>query len=183
MTKNPKIAFVGTSCVGKTTLLGEYSARQDDRLLISTEVARWFLRGVTPDERKFTYTVQASLQDAIMRQEAEIDAEGTGLILCDRSVLDPASYLMAWGKTLDSRRLLERVKTWIPTYTHLFLLDPIDVEYFNDDVRTEDKDVRNRMHITFQEILDDTKLPYELLSGSLEERVAVVDRKIEELLS
>jgi len=167
--------------VGKTTLFKAYEAAENGRLLLSAEVARWYLRGI-PDERKFTYVIQAGLQDAIMRQESEIGASGKGVILCDRSVLDAVSYLRAWGDIADSQKLFERVRSWAASYAHFFLFDPEDVPYFNDDVRTENVIVRNRMHETFKELLDEYELPYQLLSGSITERKAIVDDKVAELL-
>lgn len=175
-----KVAFVGTSCVGKTTLLEEFGRRfaDDQRVLIVPEAARiFFITNPTITER-FGKNAQEQVQSLALQQEQDAHEVGARVILCDRSVVDSVVYVRAHGDKEGAAELLDKVSFWLPTYNKFLLLDPNDVPYKTDDVRQENEEVRQAFHNAYLEFFKETAIPFELLSGSLEERISRVDQII-----
>lgn len=177
-----KLAFVGTSCIGKTTLLEEYGRRLNGRTdaVIVPEAARVFFTDNPSITEKFAKEAQRQVQSLALQQEQEVHNAGARLILCDRSVIDAVVYVRAHGDTEGAAKLLDRVSFWIPTYNKFLLLNPADVLYKTDDVRQEDEYVRQSFHEAYLEFFQESGIPYELLSGTLEERIARVDELVNE---
>lgn len=176
-----KIAFIGTSCIGKTTLLNHF--RTTDlglRVTIVDEAARdFFQENDVPD--RFSAETQKRVQALALTREREAHANlpPPDIILCDRSVIDAVAYVKATGDEKGALQLLSDVQFWLSTYTHFLLLDPADIPYEQDEIRQEDPETRMRFHQAFLDFFAETEIPCELLSGTVEERVA----RIETILS
>ncbi len=177
-----KVAFVGTSCVGKTTLLEEFGRRLTDNpgAMIVPEAARIFFTANPNITARFGKEAQGQVQSLALQQEQDAHNIGARVILCDRSVIDAVVYVRAHGDKEGAAELLDRVSFWLPTYNKFLLLDPADVPYKTDEVRQEDEQVRQGFHNAYLEFFEESKIPYELLSGNLEERIARVDQIIAE---
>lgn len=177
-----KIALVGTSCVGKTTLLDYYERRfvGDPQFAAVKEAARAYFtqNPQIPLEERFGYGPQSAIQDLAMENERRAQASGARTILTDRSVFDAPAYVRGEGDIKGSERLLSRVHHWIPTYHTIFLLDPVDVPYIQDDIRQEDPTVRLRNHEAFLELFKIAQIRYDLLSGTFEGRVKKINEVI-----
>ncbi|WP_201375851.1 ATP-binding protein [Ktedonobacter robiniae] len=174
-----KIAFIGTSCVGKTTLLERYreTFKNDPGVAFVAEAARMFFANHATSDR-FSVETQGKIQLLALRNEQEAYATGAHLLFCDRSVLDAVVYVRACGDKLGANKLFERVQTWSSTYSKLLLLDPVGVDYVIDGIRQEDLDTRQQFHDAFIHFFEETSLPYELLNGTFQERC----RRIDEIL-
>lgn len=177
-----KFAFVGSSSVGKTTLLETYRTRyrSNPNVAFVEEAARIYFRihSSMPTSERFAEIAQGQVQDLALQQEKTAHESGVRLIFCDRSVLDAVAYVRSTGDIKGSERLLKKVEGWIPTYTGLFLLDPTGVPFANDEVRQEDLGTRARFHDAFVELFESEGIRYELLSGIQQVRVKKVDRAI-----
>jgi nicotinamide riboside kinase len=180
MSEVVKVAFVGTSCIGKTSLLEACRASLGDEALYVDEAAReWFMLHPEVADR-FGVLAQGEVQALALQKEKkahELSAGQAGrysAILCDRSVLDAPVYVHSQGNTVGAQELLGRVRSWLPTYDRIFLLDPVDVPYSPDDIRTEDKATRQLFHDAFRDFFRANELPYWLLSGSTTERLCQV---------
>ncbi|MBI2590465.1 MAG: AAA family ATPase [Candidatus Blackburnbacteria bacterium] len=55
------------------------------------------------------------------------------------------------------------------------MLSPEGVPYQTDNVRTEDESYRKAVHESFIKILEDQGVPYTIIEGSLEERLARIE--------
>lgn len=176
-----KVAFVGTSCTGKTTLVNHYREKfkENAEVVIVEEAARIYFENHPEVEDRFSNEFQSRIQELAQQNEQEAHFEEARVILCDRSVLDAAAYSLAMGDKDCSDRLFERVKSWIPTYSCLFLLDPSDVRYSTDEVRKENENLRGQFHRAFLELFREKKVPYKLLSGTLQERIQQIDEILE----
>jgi nicotinamide riboside kinase len=180
MAEVTKVAFVGTSCVGKTSLLEACHSKLGDEALYVNEAAReWFT--LHPDVTdRFGVSAQGEVQALALQKEKkahELVASHLGqysAILCDRSVLDAPVYVRSQGDNIGAQELLGRVQGWLATYGRIFLLDPADVPYAADDIRTEDEATRQLFHEAFLDFFDTNELAYELLSGSPDERFSQV---------
>lgn len=171
-----KVAFVGTSCIGKTTLVEAYRKRDLSGLVIIEEAAREFFTLHPEVINRFSAGVQGQVQSLALANEQRAMLSGTSIIICDRSVLDAPAYVLSQGDVIGASELLARVRLWLPTYTRLFLLDPSDVSYQNDAIRQESEQERWGFHQAFIDLFTRNNISYELLSGTLEQRMRYVDQ-------
>ena len=178
-----KYAFVGAACVGKTTLLEKLRtefATRPDVAFIEESAREYFTANPTPIDQVFSFETQKRLQDMIIEREKEAHTTNPIIIFCDRSVLDSPAHVEAMGDIEGGEKLLENVRFWLPTYKLFLLLDPSDIPYRQDEVRRESEDTRNMIHQIFQEFLIRNQIPFQLLSGTIEGRVAQIKELMEE---
>lgn len=83
-------------------------------------------------------------------------------------------YVLSSGDAQGAEELFNIVETWLPTYSSILLLDPEGVEYHTNDVRQEDQQERMKFHKAFLTVFAAKEIPFILVSGTLEERVATV---------
>lgn len=173
-----KIALIGTSCVGKTTLLVSLAdvLRQElPGIKVETieEAARiYFTHNKT--EEPFLYFHQWQIQTLAKLQEQIAYFKNPHAILTDRSILDAVVYVKTMGDEKGAEKLLQQEKGWLSTYTHFFLLDPKGVPYKTDGVRKEAKNLRDTFHKTFVKLLSQLHLPHTIVSGSEQKRLETV---------
>lgn len=176
MSQTPKkFALIGTSCIGKTTLLMMLeekltSEKPKKKIAIVPEAARIYFS--TRKVRKpFSVTNQSAVQKLAKTQEELALQTNPDIILSDRSVLDAYMYVKALSGEDNAQPLLHRVKGWLPSYTHLFLLDPKGVPYQTDTVRKEQESIREQFHKTFVASLPKLAVSFSLIDGTLEQRL------------
>lgn len=176
-----KVAFVGTSCIGKTALLEHYQERYrgDDSVAFVEEAARTFFTHNEVQDR-FSEETQGSVQELALSLERQAHASGASTLYCDRSVIDASAYVRAQGDLDGSRRLLERVTFWLPSYCAIILLSPADIPYATDKVRTESAESREKFHQGFLETFEEASIPYHLVGGTLLERARQIDTIVQE---
>lgn len=176
-----KIAFVGTSCIGKTTIFEHYKQQfaGSPQVAFVEEAARVFFQDNPDVGDRFSAEIQGRVQALALQNEQSAYSSGARVVFCDRSVIDAVAYVKAHGDRDGSDRLLDNVAFWLPTYNKFLLLDPADVPYATDEVRREDADKRQQFHDAFVSFFAEKEIPYELLSGTLEERI----RRVDEILA
>lgn len=171
-----KVAFVGTSCIGKTTLADAYRARNIPGLVIVDEAARTYFTNNPQVQSRFSVAAQGNVQELALMNEQRAHRSGASRIISDRSVLDAVAYVRSQGDLEGSDLLLDAVRFWLPTYSGIFLLDPADIPYKVDSVRQEDEVTRDAFHQAFIHLFREEGIPYELLSGSVSARMRHVDQ-------
>lgn len=182
-----KMALIGAFCSGKTTLFDELKRRlqEDTRFAFVEEASRKFLQinHFSLVERN-SIDVQRRIQDFIVESEREAYTKNASIILCDSSVLTTSMYLQCMGDKEGSLELLKAVEFWLPTYTTFLLLDPTDVLFVKDSIRQENDEQRQRNHEAYLELFAQKQIPYQLIKGTLHERlqqvVALLDSKLSE---
>ena len=178
MEKPIKIAFVGTTTIGKTTLIEHYKDRfaSNPHVALIDEAGRvFFEKHKIRTEDRLSYSIQRRIQTEIIKNEQRAHSNNPELILCDRSVLDAIVYCQVGGDFTGSNRLWHRVRNWIPSYTHILLLDPTGIPFQPDQIRQENLQARQNIHDTFESFFQNTGIPYTLLNGTLEEKISFVD--------
>ena len=172
-----KIALVGSTCVGKTSVI-EYlkrKYRENPKVLFTKEGARAYFKANPKALNRGAWEVQSGIRDFVLGIEEEAHGKGADVIVCDRSVVDATVYLEVHGDNKSAQKMLESVKSWLPTYNHIILLDLEGIPYKVDKIRNESEEFRNRVHNTFIDFLKRNKIKYQLLGGSLKERIKFVD--------
>lgn len=172
--KVKKFALIGTSSVGKTTLVKrlenalEKSSKK--KIVFVEEAARYYFER-NKVRNLFSYKNQRKIQSLAKRFEKKAHMKNPDIIICDRSVLDAVAYVKTKGKRHEWQELLDKVRKWLGTYDHFFLLDPEGVSYRMDKIRREEDKVRMVFHKSFLKLLSDLSLPHTLISGSKKERL------------
>jgi nicotinamide riboside kinase len=166
-----KVALIGTSCTGKTTIASAFAGRDD--VVVVPEAARQYFAaaGVVPAVDRYSVVVQGTIQEIAIRNEALAEARGVSRILCDRSVLDAVVYTKFGGDEAGAARLFGRVAASLAGYDRLVLLNPYDVPYRQDEIRVESAADRAAIHELFVAFLAEHAVPYILLSGSADTRI------------
>ncbi len=166
-----KIAFVGSLSVGKTTLVNLFRQKFKDKkeVAIVDEVAREYFQKYGMKNR-FSVETQGKIQQLILKREQRAHSQRPKIIICDRSVIDSVVYLNSYNNIKGSKLLFERVRFWLPTYDKFFLLSPRGWNYSVDEIRTEDREKRKRVHLNYVHFFRKHSLPVEILTGSLSKR-------------
>lgn len=172
-----KIAFMGTSSVGKTTILEAARERFLDAAFVEEASRDFFANNAVSD--RFSAETQGKIQAMALENEKAAHESGATIIFCDRSVLDAVVYTREHGDPEGAEELFRRVQSWLPTYDRFLLLDPVDIPYEQDEIRTESEEKRNSFHKVFTEFFEEKGIPYELLSGTVKERL----KRIEEIVT
>ncbi len=165
-----KVAFIGTSCTGKTSLCEALSS--DHGVVIVPEAARQYFseHSVDPIER-FSEAVQSKIQDLVVENERQAERFAPDNIVCDRSVLDAVVYTKYGGNDAGAEHMFRYATEFLPSYTKLLVLDPHDVPYRQDSIRTESASTRMAIHDLFLTFLEHHAISFELVSGSIPERL------------
>ena len=185
-TKKPaKIAFVGTSCVGKTSLFESLRKKyqKNSKIYFVEEAARVYYLTHPQVRNRFAFITQSQIQKQAQQLETEAQRSLTRIIICDRSVLDAAAYVYTRGGKSGAQKLMTRMKDWISTYTEIYLLDPKDIPYFSDEIRQESVEERVKFHEGFIKLFFEHNIPFQLLSGTLDQRLEFMEKQISQFIT
>lgn len=179
-----KVAIVGSHGTGKTTLVqavGDALAAEGKAVDVVPEASRhliesvgdpaWLQRQHNNLPRQLLILIaQYALEEAHVSDESDV-------VLCDRSMLDHVAYTRLlyeqeappdyWAK------LVEFVEQHMATYDHLVYL-PCEFALADDGVREPDDAYRQAVADRLRALLDASGRHYEVVGGSVGERVARV---------
>lgn len=173
-----KIALVGTSCVGKTSIIESLREKytNDSRVEFVEEGARAFFAANPHIEDRGSWEAQSGIRNWVLSNEQTAHAKDPYVIICDRSVIDSAVYMQAHGNQAGSQKLLKLINDWIETYDLIILLDPTEVPYQTDDIRIEGPEFRSYVHEIFIKFFKNNNINYQIVSGSLEDRIEQIEK-------
>lgn len=173
-----KIAFVVTSCTGKTSLLNRLRLKYqtNNQIIFIDEAFRKYFTQNPNIKKRFVGDVQKEVLRLTLSQEKKAHDSKVEFIFCDGSVIDPIVYIKLQGFEKEYQGLFEVIKSWIKLYDSIFLLDPTNVPFQNDEIRKESEMERLLIHGAFLDFFKEKKILYELLSGSLEKRLERIEK-------
>lgn len=178
-----KLAIVGASSTGKTTLISQLQqsyAGNRDIAFVHESARQFFLEN--PDQIEFTRQVQEKILALVLHNEQKALGQNPKIIVTDTSAIETALYTKVNGDEEGATLLLEEIRPWIHTYTKFLLLNPDDVTFENDEVRKETKAVRDQIHRLIVDFYHQEHLPFALISGTIPERLKRVHDIIQEYL-
>ena len=169
MDKQLKIAFTGPESSGKTTM-AELIAEAYSTSFIP-EYAREFLKD------KITYTL-ADL-DEIAEQQVELcKASKNKLVISDTEM----AVMLIWSqeKFKEVSPIIQDL--WeLQDFDHLFLCAP-DIPWEADKLRENPLD-RERLFQLYEVVLENSKKPFTILKGTIEQRIIACKKQMELLLN
>ncbi|MEK7071107.1 MAG: ATP-binding protein [Patescibacteria group bacterium] len=173
--KYRKYALIGTSCTGKTALLKDLVSHLEEKylgekILAVPEAARLYFK-IVKTKQPFSYQHQVKVQSLAQELEKQTRINKPRIVLTDRSVIDAVAYVHSTGDQKGTNKLIKKARSWVKTYTHLFLLDPKGVPYATDQVRKESKKTRQAFHESFLHVLPKLSVNWTLISGTKEQRL------------
>lgn len=182
-----KFAISGSASVGKSTMTDIYrkKTQENKHVRVLEEGAQVFFQ-IHPELKEksiHTTEVQQEIQDFVLTREQEAYQPEVKLIICDRSVIDPIIYTGFYQGNEYAKALLKNVSWWLPTYTKFLILDPKDVPNDAGHFRRETPQDRVAIHKAFIQFCRENNLSFEVISGSLDERIDTVDTIIDKVVS
>ncbi len=169
--------LTGACSTGKTSLLEHYKA--EPSIVTVEEAAReFYAQNVVPVEQRSSLANQENMQDFYIARYETARSSDVDTIVCDSSPLSSVAYA-GLKSQVASRNLLERIEsTWMPQVTEFLLLDPRDISYELDPadaIRKETPEQRLAVQAILLSVLTKTGVPFTLISGDLEQRIAQID--------
>lgn len=184
-----RIAFTGTHCTGKTTLLNDIEKVFAGKLEIHsvTEVARKII------EKGYPLNMDATTDSYIHYINDQLNAEKLSMQECDvfisdRTLLDPVAYAMVNSKLprpYISEYFIEMMKNvWLleKEKYDLYVYFPIEFKLEYDNVRPIDEKYRKDIDSVIVGLLEQYKINYIRISGDRDERINVLSKVIREYL-
>jgi nicotinamide riboside kinase len=168
MDKQLKIAFTGPESSGKTTM-AELIAEAYSTSFIP-EYAREFLKDKT------TYTL-ADLDEIAKKQVELCKASKNTLVISDTEM----AVMLIWSqeKFKEVSPIIQHL--WeLQDFDHLFLCAP-DIPWEADKLRENPLD-RERLFVLYEVVLGNSKKPFTILKGTIEQRIIACKKQMELLL-
>jgi nicotinamide riboside kinase len=172
-----KILVTGTTSAGKTTLLQALAEKNIAHVVVIPELARKLLTEQPELEQ------DPRFQDILFAEQLELETQarvsGAEVILCDRGTLDICAHAKLFGQELKPEWL-----TWTKeSYDFVYWLEKSDISFSPTQLQQQ---ISSRDWVTFREELDqhiaqsilDSRLPWQKLGGSLEQRVLTLEQKV-----
>lgn len=159
--------FLGAESTGKSTLTQQLAKHFDTFGVEEYGREHWSLRG-----GKLVLEDMLTIAQKHLRREEESLMKARHFLFVDTSPLTTLLY----SELLFDKQEAALVELSQRKYDSLFLCAP-DFPLVQDGTR-QDEAFRQRQHRRYLEYLAERKLPYRLLTGSLEERVAAVERTL-----
>lgn len=171
-----RIVFTGAQGTGKTTVLKEFESKG---LKVITEVVRQLAsKGVKINkdgDEKGQTKIFKEYKDIL----SELSVDGYISDRCMVDVLAYTMYLAEQGKVTDEfvqkqKKQLVKFKNENPDIAYCYF--PIEFDVVADGVRDTDEDFRKAIDINIRKILVEVGIQPIIVKGTVEERVAKVQR-------
>lgn len=166
-----KLALVGGSSTGKTTLFNKLSEehKNDKRIAFVHESARQFFNENQVDT-PFDYKNQERILDLALLNEKLAAETNPKIILTDTSALEVIFYTRVLGNEKGAKHLEDQLKEYVKTYSKFLVMNKDDVTFKNDEIRREDQKTRDTIHAMLLEFYHTNHLPFALVSGTILDR-------------
>ncbi|MGY0391511.1 AAA family ATPase [Bizionia sp. KMM 8389] len=171
-----KIVLFGPESTGKTVLAKKLAAYYET--IWVPEYARLYAVKKNKLDLKLTQNDVLPIAKGQMNLENKLAKQASKLLICDTDLLETKVYSEAYYQGFISKEL---DKYAAENYYNLYFLTNIDIPWEPDGIRDKPLE-REAMFQAFKNALDAYKKPYVLLSGSLDERMALAIKHINQLL-
>lgn len=174
-----KIAIAGSHGVGKTTLAFALAdSFEHQKVVVNSQIARTLIKNGYPLGKEAA--TGSYIRYIIEQLQAERTVEGCSVFISDRTLLDPLAYAIVNKKYIGSSvpdSMIELLKAvWLleAQQYDLYVFVPIEFDMQPDGIRPEGEDYRHKLDEQIRSLLDEYKVGYIKVSGTVKERVAQV---------
>ena len=172
-----KVVLFGPESTGKTTL-AEMLAKHYNTLWVE-EFMRDYLQEKWDNEQRVCEPKDMiPIAEGQMKRENVLTKKANKLLISDTDLLELKVYSEAYYEGFCDPQLLKHA---LNNIYDLYFLTYIDVPWTPDDLRDKPED-RIGMFKRFEAALKNSKKPYVILKGDLEERFKTAVKKIDDLL-
>lgn len=179
MKQNKKrLILTGAQGVGKSTILNHY---KDLGYNCITEV----VRNLAKDGIKINEMGDDESQKTIFKEYQKLLKSKKGYI-SDRGLTDVTSYSVFLAltdkvkKTLADKQFITTQKFHHDNPDIIVCYIPIEFPVVDDGVRSTDENFRSSIDFMIKNLLDCANIPYHTITGTVEERVAMIDKLLQE---
>ncbi len=172
-----KIAFTGTHCTGKTTLLHDIEEIFSTEFVVNsvTEVARRII------SRGYPLSMDANIDSYVHYINDQLNEENEkmkncGLFISDRTLLDPVAYAIVnyqLPRPYIPQYFIDMMKNvWLleKEKYDLYVYFPVEFELEADGVRPSDEKYRQDIDKVIVSLLEEYNINYIKISGNRFER-------------
>jgi NadR type nicotinamide-nucleotide adenylyltransferase len=162
-----RIAVLGAESSGKSTLC-EALARHYGTVWVPE-----YLREFVDTQQRVPFEQdQFGIARTQREREAVLHAKARRFLFCDTTPLMTALYsTIYWGKPDEELDALSRVNDYAVT-----LVTAPDTPWVPDGLQRESDEVRQRVHQLLLATLDERRIPFVLVSGTLPQRLRQVEQ-------
>ena len=173
-----RIVFTGAQGTGKTTVLDEF---KDRGFKVITEVVRQLSKQGVKINKDGDEDGQAKILDVYKELLGEVSIAGYISDRCLVDVIAYSMYLAEHGKVSnefvqEQKNQLVEFKKSNPDIVYCYY--PIEFSVVADGVRDTDEDFRKAIDVNIQKILVEAGIQPIIVKGTVEERVAKVQRVV-----
>ena len=172
MSNKLKILIVGGPCSGKTTLCKKLSEMYET-IFIDEILMKYML-----DNKLESKDVTLDIIINCIKLQAEEENKSFNKV---KKILFCEGTSFSALKTLYSQQLIDIIQMQLKDCNQIFLCDN-NIPYINTKVRP-DYDLAQSCHKAIVDYLKDNNLNYILLSGSLKERIKIVNNVINDIVN
>lgn len=167
------ISISGVSCTGKDTLINELQKRHYPVITPSaSNMASGFKFPTTEAKDRYIF----DLGHRQLAQAQLISSKTGNVVFLNRSQFDNWTFRLVYGGDLSYEHLFfQEIK--VPDFT--WILDPHEVTFVRNGVRPEDLEKRFRWHEVMIEKAREHEIEFDVLSGTVEQRLAKIEARLE----
>jgi len=178
-----KIAFIGADSTGKTTLIDEVvhaCSHMNMKVLIIKNVARGVISKGFPLAKRATVESYANYINDQLKREREAEKEGFEILLSDRTILDTLVNCKVNNQATKNMiadyffQMFYEVWYLEAKLYNLYVHCPIEFPLVEDGIREIDTQYRSLVEEKIKKVLEEYKVPYINLCGSVKTRLNLV---------
>lgn len=172
-----KIAFTGSHCTGKTTLLNDIKNALPSEIIVNsvTEVARKII------EKGYPLNMDATIDSYVHYINDQLEEEKNKMNKCDvfisdRTLLDPVAYAMVNSKLprpYIPQYFIDMMKNvWLMEKGNydFYVYFPVEFDLEMDGIRPFDENYRREVDETIEVLLKENGIKYIKITGNREKR-------------
>lgn len=170
-----RIVILGAESTGTTTLSRDLA----DKLRVpwAPEIGRYYTESILTTDKEWTDDDFYRIGRLQQNYEAEMAKRSDGVIVCDTNAV--ATEL--WQRRYMGRTTAEMSRIAARDKADLYIITGDEIPFVQDGIR-DGEHLRHRMHRWFINHIKKTGVPYLIVSGTPEERLAVATRAAKEMI-
>ncbi|MEO5948813.1 MAG: AAA family ATPase [Candidatus Saccharimonas sp.] len=170
-----RIVIVGAESTGTTTLSRDLANKM--RVPWTPEIGRYYTESILTTDKEWTDEDFYRIARLQQHYEAEMAKRSDGIVVCDTNAI--ATEL--WQRRYMGRTTAEMSRIAARDKADLYIITGDEIPFVQDGIR-DGEHIRHRMHRWFINHIKKTGVPYLIVTGSREERLAMAHHAAKEMI-